>query len=101
VDALAIRFFSDKLCKNLRVRSRRAAENVARFNFRRGEANEILVRIEGDDGEIAREVTAKQLANGRTVGTAVQLSCYICRKYLDGEGDTVHKNTRQFALSDQ
>ena len=103
VDTMAIRVFSDKLCNNLRVMTGRAAENVARFNFRahhvnaagggQNEDGALLVRIKDDNGFATRAVTTKQASKGRSVGTSRQQNCFICRKYLGADGKTVFNNT--------
>ena len=37
--------------------------------------------------------TEKQIAKGRTVGTANNGNCYICRKYLTEKGEVVYRQT--------
>ena len=78
VDAMEIRNFSDKLCKNIRFRPNRGAANIAQFNLMAqqaaanvgdGVADQLLVRIKAEDGSTARNVTVRQSQKGRSVGT--------------------------------
>ena len=41
-----------------------------------------MERIRAINGSTTREPTDKQRSIGRTVGTAVNRNCYVCRKYL-------------------
>jgi hypothetical protein len=52
-----------------------------------------LERIRNDQGAIvARAPSESQTKKGRRTGTSVLAGCYICRKYLSADGDTVYAN---------
>ena len=53
----------------------------------------ILERIRGKDEKITRLSTANQIAQGRTMGTANNSNCYICRKYFTKKGEVVCRQT--------
>ena len=50
-----------------------------------------LEHILGKDGNITRLPTENQIAQGRTVGTANNSNCYICRKYLTKKVEVVYR----------
>ena len=52
-----------------------------------------LEGIRGKDGSATRLATRQQQISGCTIGTAVNSTCYICRKYLCPEGKVVYKQT--------
>ena len=89
-----VRKFSDMLCANLQYASRK------QLSIRKGRDMSVarngvirLERIRGKYGNITRLPTAKQIAQGRTLGTANNSNCYICRKYLTGKGEVVYRQT--------
>ena len=53
----------------------------------------ILELIRGKGGNISRLPTAKQIAQGRNLGTAKNSNCYICRKYLTEKVEVVYRQT--------
>ena len=86
--------FSDMLCANLQDASRKQLAicqgrdmSVASNGVMR------LERIRGKYGNITRLPTSKHIAQGRTVGTANNSNCYICRKYLTEKGEVVYRQT--------
>ena len=83
--------FSDVLCKNLRKRPNRQERRlVQRRNIVDGNG---LERIADDDGNLRYTITTTQQERGRNVGKSLQQTCYICRKYLDKEGNIVYRQT--------
>jgi hypothetical protein len=85
--------FSDLLCKKLTVRSRRQTERLAALTGEAADNASILERITDKDGNTRFAVTDKQIKRGRNVGKSMHQNCYICRKYLTPEGDTVYNQT--------
>jgi hypothetical protein len=79
-DYIKITKFSDLICgwldtleprKRASPRRRMAGQSI----------DESLERIRGADGSLTYPPTQKQLLKGRSIGTARQQSCFICRKY--------------------
>ena len=91
---LMVRKFSDMLCKDLEdkvrkqsgVREYRVLHNIDNIAME-------LERIRGKDGSATRPATKKQFEGGYTVGTALNSTCYVYRKYLTKEGNVVYKQT--------
>ena len=52
-----------------------------------------LIRITDHDGKARKSTTLKQLAEGRTKGSAKQQNCLICRKYLLPDNRMQYKGT--------
>jgi hypothetical protein len=53
-----------------------------------------LERIQNDEGAIlARVPSLSQTKKGRATGTSYSASCYMCRKYLNADKETVYKLT--------
>lgn len=79
------------LCANLEDATRKqTAMRRSRGIF----TNDLMLeRIRGRDGNITLPATNKQILKGRTVGTAVNSNCYLCRKYLSREEAVVYKQT--------
>ena len=93
VDKMDIRKFSDLLCAGLRKRPLRAPESLSQFNANNGSIESGLVRITAENGTTTRQVTAKQSQKSRSTGTARQMKCFVCRKYLKPDGSTDYKDT--------
>ncbi|CAB9515559.1 unknown protein [Seminavis robusta] len=55
-----------------------------------GQSSDIgIERCRDSHGNLNREVTAAQLRKGRTVGNLVTKQCWICRGYLDKNGNPI------------
>ena len=91
---LMVRKFSDMLCKDLEDRMRKQS-GVREYRVLHNIDNTAmkLERIRGKDGSATRPATKKQLESGRTVGTAANSTCYVCRKYLSKDGKVVYTQT--------
>ena len=90
---IMVRKFSDMICTSLQDGSRRQFAIRQAMNIGRSDGTMSLERIRGKDGNMTRYPTDKQIANGRTVGTANNGNCYICRKYLSKTGGVVYRQT--------
>ena len=88
-DELRIRQFANRLCSDLK--------NMRRVRHTRNphpEGEEVLVRITNAAGQTTRLPTNRQInKEGRGVGTAVSLNCFLCRKYRDIDDKTVYRKT--------
>ena len=91
---LMVRKFSDMLCKDIEDTARKQS-GIQEYRVLHGICNSAtkLERIRGRDGLATRPPTKKQLDSGRTVGTSVNSTCYVCRKYLSKEGKVVYRQT--------
>ena len=91
---IMVRKFSDMICANLQDTSRRQlAIRRGRHTSSASDGIMRLERIRGKDGYITRMPTEKQISKGRSVGTANNGNCYICRKYLGERGEVVYRQT--------
>ena len=91
---IMVRKFSDMICANLQDTSRRQLGiRQGRYMSTASDGEMRLERIRGKDGNVTRPPTEKQIANGRSVGTAINGNCYICRKYLNEKGEVVYRQT--------
>ena len=82
------------LCVNLQDTCRRQlAMREGRQMARTTNSLLKLERIRGKNDSITRPPTRKQILKGRTVGTANNANCYVCRKYLGKNGDVVCRQT--------
>ena len=91
---IMVRKFSDMICANLQDASRRQlAVRQGRHMSTASDGIMVLKQFCGKDGNITRVPTEKQLSKGRTVGTANNGNCYICRKYLSEKGEVVYRQT--------
>jgi hypothetical protein len=70
--------FADRIAAGLRLRVRTVLPRRLR-----NEATAASVKRKGDDlgGPSIKKVTQKQKDSGRTVGSSVQATCFICKKY--------------------
>lgn len=87
VDNIRIYKFSDEICKTLRPWKRIRKENIPL------DALTYLTRIQDEDGNTNFDPTEKQIKKGIRVGSPIQLSCFICRRYLDENGDSFRRST--------
>ena len=91
---LMVRKFSDILCKNLEDRIRRqTGVRPARGTYDVADEVIKLERIRRKYGSATQPATKKQLSSGCTVGTSVNSTCYIRRKYVCPEGKFFYKQT--------
>jgi len=54
----------------------------------------LLQRVRNEEGLLNLPTTKKQRDKHKTVGNAVILNCYICRKYLKKDGSTDYRTTQ-------
>ena len=92
---IAVRKFSDMLCARLSdIKRRQYQKRQMKNNWYEGivDIEMKLERIKRD-GSKTRPATAKQKAEGRKIGAACNSTCFICRKYLKPNGQTMHRQT--------
>ena len=88
-DELRIKEFADLLCADLNKQHRKRPQRNPRLF-----GEEALVRVTNAAGQTTRMPTNRQInKEGRGVGTAVSVNCYMCRKYKDQQGRTVYRKT--------
>jgi hypothetical protein len=86
--------FSDFVCKKLLKRNIRQTARLGAMVGENTNGNEgILERITDKDGNERFKVTNNQAKRGRNVGKSIHLNCFVCRKYLNADGDTEYKQT--------
>ena len=74
--------FSNLLCKELTVRSRRQNEKLAALTGEQADNASILEQITDKDGNHRFAVTDNQIRQGRNVGKYMHQNCFICLKYI-------------------
>jgi hypothetical protein len=80
VDNLRVIEFSDQIAAGLRLWPyKRHRQQVPVGDFQQESA---LSRIVNSSGDSHRELTEKEKLRGKTLGSPVVLTCYICRRYL-------------------
>jgi len=97
IDALKIRKFSDLICGYLNkidLRSRQSPRTARTRRTGMLVEDDPFERITGRDGSVTRPPTAKQLLQGRAVGSSVTNNCYICRRYVKADGSTNYVATQ-------
>jgi hypothetical protein len=77
--------FSDFICKKLKPRNWRLPQRL--------KPGEPLERISNNDGDTRYKLTDRQYNKGRNVGKSIQQNCFVCRKYLKRNGDTLYNQT--------
>jgi len=84
IDNMRIIRFSDHICSSLKLWQRRRPTST-RANAASGVQQ--LRRITAkDSNSTTAKPTPKQLLAGRTTGTDIRLSCFICRRYINDKG---------------
>jgi hypothetical protein len=81
IDNIRITKFTDLICGNLHLWN---YTNRGRKRIDDG-GSDALDRIRDDHGNTTRPLTQKQIQAGKTVGTSISQTCYICRRYLNEE----------------
>jgi hypothetical protein len=82
IDNIRITKFTDLMCGNLLLWK---YTNRGRKRIDDG-GSDTLDRIRDDHGNTTRPLTQKQIQAGKTVGTSISYTCYICRRYLNEKG---------------
>jgi hypothetical protein len=95
VDRMQVLKYSDLICGSLRQwpRSRNRMSFAVRNNI-----SESLVRIKDKDGNTTRQATHKQQQSGRNIGSSIVRWCYICRGFLDPNGEPVQYQTQWWCV---
>jgi hypothetical protein len=90
---LVVHEFSDLLCGCLedQKNSQSSQKLASAIAIQQGIGK--LERIWNDQGSMARVPSESQTKKGRRTGTPILASCYMCRKYLSADSDTVYKLT--------
>jgi hypothetical protein len=90
---LVVHEFSDILCGCLEDQKRSQASQKLASAIAVQQGIGKLERIRNDEGAIARAPSPSQRKKGRATGTSYTASCYMCRKYLSADKETVYKLT--------
>ena len=85
--------FSDYVCKHLVKRNVRQNKQLASLAGTDLGNTSTLERITDKDGNERFKITNNQANRGRNVGKSVHLNCFLCRKYLDSDGETIYRQT--------
>jgi hypothetical protein len=84
IDNLRILKFTDLICGSIRRWKNKQRQIIS---------STTLERCQDQNGNINKPVTEKQVMQGLTVGNPVVLTCFICRKYLDEDGNQYRRTT--------
>ena len=92
-----IRKFADLICQPLAPNNRQitwTGNKRARTNLSSVDKNDFLNRISTKTGETNRDPTERMRNKFREKGNSFTKNCYVCRKYLNKEGNTVYYTTQ-------
>lgn len=85
--------FSYYVCKQLVKRNVRQNKQLASLAGTDLGNTSTLERITDKDGNERFKITNNQAIRGRNVGKSIHLNCFLCRKYLDSDGETIYRQT--------